>query len=714
MNKYEVVTAVGEGAYGVVLKCRNKDTGDVVAIKKFKESEDDDVVKKTTLREVRILRMLRHENIVQLREAFRRKGKLYLVFEFVDKNLLELLDIYPQGLEADTVRYCIWQLSRAMEFCHRHDVIHRDIKPENLLVNMHDKSLKLCDFGFARTLPNVAASIDANGGGAGHSVNAASANGVLTDYVATRWYRAPELLLGSTAYGKEVDIWSIGCIMGEIVDGQPLFPGESEIDQLFIIQRVLGPLTPKQMEIFLRNPRFIGLKFPDMSKPESIEKRYLGKLSKRAMNFIKSVLIMDESRRLTGEGCVKHNYFEGLVSSSGVTAEQVAAQATATSPQTHPPHTHASPRPAQHHGRQQNGAAGPQQLPQYQQQQPPSRGRLANAGAQQSGYTDARRGPQMVQMSGAKRRSNVAGNGMMGFTGGTGGPEDLAGGDGATAAHRGDDHHPHQQRHGGKQQQQSGSQHRASTKSSGAAGTTNHSNKSRGSRARHHAHHHQDQHPDEEPAYRQKKSTGSRGGPRGPWIEPNHREVTPAHLPSIGSRGGNRLPSRGEFTRNPIGQGPAGHEGDLPRSRGGQAGDSQSSAAQHHRGLGAADPLEFLGDRPGSSSFTAAGGYFIPQPQGHGPTVANATAAQWGTPGGSHGPPGRIARWQVAEDPFEISDAPSHLGGSRFDHGLANASSTFYGGGSPGVHHFGAFMVAGGPGRLMGKGSGDGGSYAGR
>ncbi|EER08969.1 serine/threonine-protein kinase 9/CDKl5, putative [Perkinsus marinus ATCC 50983] len=303
MNKYEVVTAVGEGAYGVVLKCRNKDTGDIVAIKKFKESEDDDVVKKTTLREVRILRMLRHENIVQLREAFRRKSKLYLVFEFVDKNLLELLDIYPQGLEAETVRYCVWQLSRAMQFCHRHDVIHRDIKPENLLINMHDKSLKLCDFGFARRLPSL--TLHPSDG----------ANGALTDYVATRWYRAPELLLGSTTYGKEVDIWSIGCIMGEIVDGQPLFPGESEIDQLFVIQLVLGPLTPKQMEIFLRNPR-----------PESIEKRYLGKLSKRAMNFMKAVLVLDESQRLTAEGCVTHNYFEGLVSPSGVTAEEVAPQ----------------------------------------------------------------------------------------------------------------------------------------------------------------------------------------------------------------------------------------------------------------------------------------------------------------------------------------------------------------------------------------------------
>ena len=98
MNKYEVHGIVGEGAYGVVLKCRNKDTGEVLAIKKFKESEDEEAVKKTIIREVKILRMLRHENVVQLREAFRRKNKLYLVFEFVEKNLLEILEENPNGI----------------------------------------------------------------------------------------------------------------------------------------------------------------------------------------------------------------------------------------------------------------------------------------------------------------------------------------------------------------------------------------------------------------------------------------------------------------------------------------------------------------------------------------------------------------------------------------------------------------------------------------
>lgn len=110
MNKYEVLGVVGEGAYGVVLRCRNKDTGEIVAIKKFKESEDDEIVRKTTLREVKILRMLKHENIVELREAFRRKGKLYLVFEYVEKNLLEILEQHSSGLPPELVRKYIYQV----------------------------------------------------------------------------------------------------------------------------------------------------------------------------------------------------------------------------------------------------------------------------------------------------------------------------------------------------------------------------------------------------------------------------------------------------------------------------------------------------------------------------------------------------------------------------------------------------------------------------
>lgn len=133
----------------------------------------------------------------------------------------------------------------------------------------------------------------------------------MTDYVATRWYRAPELLLGDK-YSKEVDLWAIGCIMGELSDGEPLFPGESEIDQLYVIQKVLGALTYEQQEKFNKNPRFIGYKFPDVTKPETIEKKYVGKLSKQALLLMAQLLKMDPRERYTAKEALCHQYFDGI------------------------------------------------------------------------------------------------------------------------------------------------------------------------------------------------------------------------------------------------------------------------------------------------------------------------------------------------------------------------------------------------------------------
>lgn len=305
MNKYEVLGVIGEGAYGVVLKCRNKETNEVVAIKKFKENEDDDpMVRKTTLREVKVLRSLKHANIVSLKEAFRRKGRLYLVFEYVEKNLLEVLEDKPNGVESELVRRYIFQLCCAIHYCHLNNVIHRDIKPENLLVNTTtgDHSLRLCDFGFARSM--------ASSGGIGAAVGTAPSD--LTEYVATRWYRAPELLLGDTKYSKSVDIWAIGCIMGELIEGQPVFPGESEIDQLYLIQKVLGPLPKRHMELFATNPRFSGMKMPDVKHPDTLYRKYCGRMSKKGICFLESTIQLCPEDRLTSEECLKHPYFEGL------------------------------------------------------------------------------------------------------------------------------------------------------------------------------------------------------------------------------------------------------------------------------------------------------------------------------------------------------------------------------------------------------------------
>ena len=290
-NKYDVLGVVGEGVYGIVYKCKNKETGKYVAIKRFKEVEDD-LVKKTMKRELKMLQKLHHPNVVDFQEAYKRKGNLYLVFEFVDKNLLELLEEHPQGLDPNLIRHLIYQLCKAIKYMHDQNIIHRDVKPENLLIT-ENMELKLCDFGFARLISG-------------------SCTEKLTDYVATRWYRAPELLLSQGEYGKEVDYWAIGCIMGELVDGNPLFPGENEIDQIYCIQKVLGNLTEEQMDMFYNNPLFNGKNLLNVTKPETLQRRYMGKLSKVDISFMKGLLEIDPKKRLNGKNVFNHPYFEAF------------------------------------------------------------------------------------------------------------------------------------------------------------------------------------------------------------------------------------------------------------------------------------------------------------------------------------------------------------------------------------------------------------------
>eukprot|EP00992_Anisonema_acinus_P012831 TRINITY_DN8380_c0_g1_i1.p1 TRINITY_DN8380_c0_g1~~TRINITY_DN8380_c0_g1_i1.p1 ORF type:complete len:666 (-),score=147.70 TRINITY_DN8380_c0_g1_i1:157-2154(-) len=290
MENYESLGTIGEGTYGVVIKARHKETGQIVAIKKFKESDEDEQVRKTALREVRILKQLKHDNIVNLVEVFRRKGKLYLVFEYVEKTILEELEKHPYGLSELEVKKCTWQLLKGVEYCHDNNIIHRDIKPENILMSKHG-ALKLCDFGFARAL-------------AGHGAK-------YTDYVATRWYRSPELLVGDTEYGKPVDVWAIGCNVAELSNGIPLFPGESDIDQLFQIIKCFGKLTARQVDIFKRNPLYVGIELPKPLDIDTIEKRFAPTQQKYLLGLLQQCLHYDPEHRNSCAQLLASDFFTG-------------------------------------------------------------------------------------------------------------------------------------------------------------------------------------------------------------------------------------------------------------------------------------------------------------------------------------------------------------------------------------------------------------------
>ncbi|RVE48031.1 hypothetical protein evm_007343 [Chilo suppressalis] len=231
MDKYEQLAVVGEGSYGVVLKCRRRDNGQLVAIKKFLETEDDAAVRKMALREIRMLKKLRHDHLVNMIEVFRRKRRFYLVFEYLDHTLLDELEASPGGLGEDKAKKHLYQLLKGIDYCHQNSIIHRDVKPENVLVS-NAGVVKLCDLGFARAL--------------------AAPGEPYTEYVATRWYRAPELLVAEHRYGPEVDIWAIGCLFAEMLTGDPLFPGDSDIDQLALIIKTVGKLAPRHQQVVSR------------------------------------------------------------------------------------------------------------------------------------------------------------------------------------------------------------------------------------------------------------------------------------------------------------------------------------------------------------------------------------------------------------------------------------------------------------------------------
>uniref|UniRef100_A0A671EQ67 Cyclin dependent kinase like 4 n=1 Tax=Rhinolophus ferrumequinum TaxID=59479 RepID=A0A671EQ67_RHIFE len=206
-------------------------------------------------------------------------------------GLLEAASRLPRSAPvADgVIKSVLWQTLQALNFCHKHNCIHRDVKPENILITKQG-IIKICDFGFARILiPGDA----------------------YTDYVATRWYRAPELLVGDTQYGSSVDIWATGCVFAELLTGQPLWPGKSDVDQLYLIIRTLGKLIPRHQSIFKSNQFFHGISIPEPEDMETLEEKF-SDAHPVALHFMKECLKMNPDDRLTCAQLLESPYFDSF------------------------------------------------------------------------------------------------------------------------------------------------------------------------------------------------------------------------------------------------------------------------------------------------------------------------------------------------------------------------------------------------------------------
>jgi len=291
---YSAERIIGNGSFGVVFQAAVVETGEVVAIKKVLQD------KRFKNRELQIMRQLvkdPHSNIVALKHCFYSQGEkpeelyLNLVLEYVPETVYSISRQHQKAkipLSLLYVKLYLYQLSRALSHIHILGICHRDIKPQNLLVNPENQQLKLCDFGSAKALvkgePNVA-------------------------YICSRYYRAPELIFGSTDYSTAIDVWSQGCVGAELLLGQPLFPGDSGVDQLVEIIKVLG--TPTREEISAMNSNYTEFKFPQI-KACQWRKVFRSETPADAMDFIGSTLAYAPERRVKPlEGCA-HAFFDEL------------------------------------------------------------------------------------------------------------------------------------------------------------------------------------------------------------------------------------------------------------------------------------------------------------------------------------------------------------------------------------------------------------------
>nr|ALK82316.1 glycogen synthase kinase 3 beta [Macrobrachium nipponense] len=288
---YMDTKVIGNGSFGVVFQAKLCETGELVAIKKVLQD------KRFKNRELQIMRRLEHCNIVKLKYFFYSSGDkkeevfLNLVLEFIPETVYKVARHHSkqkQTIPISYVKLYMYQLFRSLAYIHSLGVCHRDIKPQNLLLDPETGVLKLCDFGSAKHLvrgePNVS-------------------------YICSRYYRAPELIFGATDYTTNIDVWSAGCVLAELLLGQPIFPGDSGVDQLVEIIKVLG--TPTREQIREMNPNYTEFKFPQI-KSHPWQKVFRQRTPEDAINLVSRLLEYTPCARITPLQACAHKFFDEL------------------------------------------------------------------------------------------------------------------------------------------------------------------------------------------------------------------------------------------------------------------------------------------------------------------------------------------------------------------------------------------------------------------